>query len=471
MHSETDGAISWLFQGAEIVRSEGCGRADLRVRGGRVHEVAPQLTPEPDEQVLDLTGRWIFPGLIDTQVHFREPGLTHKEDIGSGSHAAVAGGVTAFCEMPNTNPSTIDPQALRAKLDRAKETAWCDHAFFLGGTEDNAEQLGEWETAPGCAGVKVFMGSSTGSLLVKDDAPLERIMRHGTRRMSIHSEDEARLLELKKLVSPGDPVTRHPEFRDVEAAMISTTRLLNLAERTGRKCHALHISTADEIRLVQGRGLGELVTLELTPNHLFLSAPSCYEPSQDLQQRYGMRGSWAQMNPPVRDRAHQEVLREALADGTIACIGSDHAPHALEEKAKDYPMSPSGIPGVQNTLWLLLTAVRDGWLRREDIPRLLVEGPVRIFGIEDRGQLRPGERADLVVVDPGVTGPLEPEHLLSRSPCSPYLGMERAGWPVLTLVGGQVAWAETRPGDGAIPGGPPCPDSPPVTEALAYRMG
>ncbi|MEE2938950.1 MAG: dihydroorotase [Planctomycetota bacterium] len=420
-----------LVHGGRLVGPAGVAPADVLIRDGRVAEVGAGLeAPEGVERV-DATGRLVLPGLTDPQVHFREPGLTQKEDLASGSLAAIAGGVTGFMEMPNTNPNTDSPERFEDKLARAAGRCRADYAFFLGGTRENADVIGEWEHMPGCAGIKVFMGSSTGSLLVPDDPTLERILRSGEKRVTFHSEDDDRLKERYAALPGGSHVREHPHVRDVETAVKATKRLLELAELTGRPIHILHVSTADEIHLVRERDLGELVTIELTPNHLFLAAPDCYE----------AHGTWAQMNPPVRDRAHQEVLREAAADGTAACIGSDHAPHTAEDKALPFPRSSSGIAGVQTTLPLLLTAVRDGWLRHEDIVRLCVEGPRRVYGVEDRGPVAPGQLGHLVIVDPDVSGPLGAQPFHSRAGRTPFADVELAGMPVMTILAGRVAYA------------------------------
>ena len=419
-----------LVTGGTIVTPAGTQRADLLVKDGVVAAVGNIPDVPADAKRVDATGRWIFPGLIDTQVHFREPGMEHKEDLESGALAAVAGGVTTFFEMPNTKPNTTSPEALADKLERAAGRCRADHAFFIGATPENTEQLGEWENLPGCSGVKVFMGSSTGSLLVEDDPTLERVLRNGVRRVPVHSEDEPRLRERYAQVKPGSPYRIHPEVRDVEAAVISTKRLLTLAEKTHHPIQLLHISTAEELDIVRERDLGELVTTEATPNHLFLEAPDCYD-------RFG---AMAQMNPPVRDRRHQDALREAINDGTIDVIGSDHAPHTREEKRKPYPDAPSGIPGVQTILPLLLTAVRDGWLPIERIPLLCSHGPARIYGIEGKGSLEPGFDADFVIVDPNVTDPLPVSWLRSRTGYSPFEGTPLAGWPVSTYVRGQLVY-------------------------------
>ena len=421
-----------FVRGGDVLTGEQRLRADILITDGVIADVGPDLPVPTGCEVLDATGKLVLPGLIDPQVHFREPGFPHKEDLASGSLAALAGGVTSFCEMPNTNPPTTSPEALTDKLQRASGRVVTDHAFFLGATAENADQLGEWEQAPGCAGVKIFMGSSTGNLLVPDDATVERVLRSGSRRVAVHSEDEDRLRARYDSLAPDTPVTEHPNVRDVQTAVIATTRLLNLAEKTQRKIHVLHLCTAEEVAILRERDLGELVTAEVTPNHLFMEAPDCYE-------RFG---ALAQMNPPVRDRRHQEALRQGLVDGVIDCIGSDHAPHSLEEKAKPYPQSPSGIPGVQTILPLLLTGVRHGWLTLEDVVRVASSAPAKVYGMSGKGGIARGRDGDLVIVDPDVTEPLRLEWLRSRAAYSPYEGLPLAGYPVVTVLRGRIAYKD-----------------------------
>ena len=439
-------AVSLVLRGGRIVTEDGVLEADVKIEDGRIVAIGAQSSADTalsDAATLDAAGKLIFPGLIDPQVHFREPGNTHKEDLASGSLAAVAGGVTTFFEMPNTRPSTTTPALLEDKLARAAERSFGDYAFFLGASAENASRLGEWECAPGCAGVKVFMGSSTGSLLVADDATLERVLRSGTRRVAVHSEDEPRLVERYAALGAGASVSEHPEVRDVETAVRATQRLLDLVERTRRPVHLLHVSTAEEIALLRERDLGDLVTAEVTPNHLFLAAPGCYE----------THGTGAQMNPPVRELRHQEALRQALVDGVLACIGSDHAPHTPSEKARPYPTSPSGIPGVQTILPLLLTAVDDGWLRLEDVARVTAGAPARVYGVLDKGAIAVGNDADLTIVDPGVVRDLPLSWLRSRAGWSPFVGTRLAGWPECTLVRGTVVYE--RHGACVAPAGRP----------------
>ena len=421
-----------LVRGGTVVDVEGCRPADVLVRGETIREVGPGLAGPQGAEILDAQGLFVLPGLIDSHVHFREPGHEDSEDLATGPLAAVAGGITAFCEMPNTTPPTTDPERLADKLERATGRARADFAFYLGATTENADRLGEWEQLPGCAGIKIFAGSSTGSLLVRDDETIERVLRSGRRRVAVHAEDDYRLEERYGGLTGAETPVCHPDVRDVESALLATRRILDLAEKTGRRVHVLHVSTAEEIELFRERDLGELATCEVTPNHLFLVSPECY----------ARHGSGAMMNPPVRDRRHMETLREATADGTVACIGSDHAPHTPEEKARPFPCCSSGIPGVQTTLALLLTAVRDGWLRLEDLPRLLGTGPARTLGLRRKGRIAPGMDGDLALVDPAIRGPLSPEWLRTRIKSSPYEGIELAGWPVATILRGQVAYRD-----------------------------
>jgi dihydroorotase len=424
-----------LVRGGRVVRASGDALADVLVLGGVVVEVGHALQSPPGTPVLDASGCLVLPGLVDPQVHFREPGLEHKEDLASGSLAAIGGGVTGFMEMPNTKPSTTTPELLADKIARALGRAHGDFAFFLGATAQNADRLGEWEQLPGCAGVKIFMGSSTGDLLVPDDPTVERVLRSGRRRVAVHAEDEYRLKERYKALKPDTHIRHHHEVRDVETAVLATRRLLNLAEKTGRKVHVLHISTAEEVALIRERALGDLVTAEVTPNHLFLAAPDCYD----------QYGSLAQMNPPVRDVRHRDALRKGLVDGVLTCIGSDHAPHSLVEKQKPYPDTPSGIPGVQTILPLLLTGVRDGWLSLSTIARVACLGACRVYGIKGKGDLAKGFDGDLVVVDPNVRLPLERTWLHSKAGYSPYVGWLLAGWQREVVLRGEVVYRDHAP--------------------------
>jgi len=396
------------------------------------------LDPGSAASVLEARGLTVLPGAIDSQVHFRDPGLTHKEDLESGSRAAVLGGITAFFEMPNTNPSTLTAGDLAEKLRRAKGRAWCDHAFFMGAAEENVEQLGELEGLPGCSGVKVFMGSSTGSLLVDSDALLRRVFAHGRRRVAIHSEDEARLQARMGYVRGGADVAMHPVWRDEKVALYATRRLLKLARAAGRRVHVLHISTAEELPLLAENR--DLATVEVTPQHLTLAAPDCYE----------RLGSLAQMNPPIREARHREALWAAVNDGLVDVIGSDHAPHTAEEKAQDYPASPSGMPGVQTLLPLLLDHMNAGRLTLARLVDLTSAGPQRIYNIAGKGRIARGYDADFSIVDLKARREITGDWLASKCGWSPFEGLTVTGWPMMTVIRGQLVMRE-----GSLPGQKP----------------
>jgi len=417
-----------IVKGGEAVTPGGRVRADIGVRAGKIAAI-DDLAAAGAGETFDAQGLTILPGVIDTQVHFREPGMEWKEDLESGSRAAVLGGVTCVFEMPNTRPTTSDAAALQDKLDRARGRMHCEHAFYLGATHENAADLAELERLPGCCGVKVFMGSSTGDLLVADDAGLEAVMRSIHRRAAFHSEDEARLQERKALARPGD-WTSHPEVRDVEAAVRSTTRLLALAERLGKRVHVLHVTTAEEVALIAAHKA--VATMEANPQHLTFAAPEVYERLKGL----------AQMNPPIREARHREGLWRGIAEGIVDVLGTDHAPHTLEEKAQPYPASPSGMPGVQTLVPVMLTHVAEGRLTLERFVDLTAHGPQRIFGLADKGRLAVGWDADFTLVDLAARRVIRDEDMANRSGWTPFDGFEAKGWPVATVIRGQVVMRE-----------------------------
>jgi dihydroorotase len=416
-----------LIQRGLVTSSDGIEQADVGVLGGRIEEVG-DLAGASAEQVIDATDLHVLPGVIDTQVHFREPGMEHKEDLESGTRAAVMGGVTSVFEMPNTQPSTTTLEALKDKLRRAQGRAWCNYSFFVGATAENVAELGGLELAEGTPGIKIFMGSSTGSLLVADDDTLRSILSNGTRRCPVHAEDHYRLEQRKALLSDDPHPREHPFLRDEECARLATERLLALSQETRRPVHILHVSTAEElpmIRAAKARGLKS--TAEITPQHLFFQAPECYE----------QHGSLAQMNPPLRERRHQQALRRAVQEGLFDVIGSDHAPHTMEEKAQPYPKSPSGMPGVQTLLPVMLNFVNEGLFRLRDFVRMACEGPTQIYGIRDKGFISAGYDADLVLVDLKARRVVQGQWLQSKCGWSPYEGLEMQGWPMHVVVGGQ----------------------------------
>lgn len=413
-----------IVRGGEVANHAGRGMADVGVTGGRIVFVG-DLSQASAGEVVDATGLTVLPGVIDTQVHFREPGLEWKEDLETGSRAAALGGVTAVFEMPNTEPNTTDPDTLADKLARARDRMWTDHAFYIGGTHENAAHLAELERLPGCCGVKVFMGSSTGDLLVAEDAGVEAVLRNTRRRVAFHAEDEARLVERKPLAEPGRPAA-HPVWRDAETARRATARLLALATRLGRRVHVLHVTTAEEMELLASHRT--TASVEVSPQHLTLVAPKCYE----------RLGTLAQMNPPLRDAPHRAALWAAVRSRVVDVVGSDHAPHTLEEKAVPYPGSPSGMPGVQTLLPLLLNHVHAGRLSLERVVDLTSAGPARVFGIAGKGRIEEGLDADFVLVDLARRETLT--HAMMRSRCgwTPFDGLEVTGWPVATVLRGQI---------------------------------
>lgn len=415
-----------LICGGTALTPNGPERIDVACIAGRIVALGDLQGTWSAESRLDAAGLHVLPGVIDSQVHFREPGLTHKEDLESGTRGAVLGGVTAVFEMPNTHPLTLWAEDLQAKLDAARGRAWCDYAFYMGGSAVNAEQLATLEVLPGCAGVKVFMGSSFGDLLADDEDVLRRILRHGRRRLAVHAEDEARLRERKVLVEARGDVREHTLWRDVESALVATQRIVRLADETGRRLHVLHVSTAEEMAFLAEHK--RRVTVEVTPHHLNLSAPECYE----------RLGSLAQMNPPVREQRHQDALWQAIREGVVDVIGSDHAPHTLEEKARPYPQSPSGMTGVQTLLPTLLDHVHAGRLSLQRLVDLTSAGPARIFGIERKGRIAVGFDADLTLVDLAARRTIRNDWIASRSGWTPYDDVAVTGWPVHTVVRGHI---------------------------------
>jgi dihydroorotase len=417
-----------ILRGAIAATPNGIAPADIGIRDGRFAALG-RIEGSAAEEI-DARGLHALPGVIDTQVHFREPGLTHKEDFATGTAGAVLGGVTAVFEMPNTQPNTLSAGDLADKLQRAKGRAWCDMAFFIGAADENAAALGELERLPGCCGVKIFMGSSTGSLLVGDDEGLEAVLRHVRRRVAVHAEDEARLRERLPLAKDGADVARHPLWRDEVTALRATERLLALARRLGRRVHVLHVSTAEEMDVLATAK--DIATVEATPQHLTLAAPDCY---REL-------GTFAQMNPPIRDDRHRQALWRAVSAGIVDCIGSDHAPHTREEKARPYPTSPSGMPGVQTLLPLLLDHVAAGRLTLERLVDLTSAGPARIYNISGKGRIAVGYDADVTLVDLKARRTIRRDWMATRSGWTPFEGREVQGWPKATIIRGRVVMRE-----------------------------
>jgi dihydroorotase len=426
-----------IVRGGEVINHGGRGMADVGIKNGRI-AVVGDLGQASAGEVFDATGLTVMPGVIDTQVHFREPGLEWKEDLQTGANGAVLGGVTAVFEMPNTEPATTNPEALADKLLRAAGRMSCDHAFYVGGTHENAPFLGELERLPGCCGVKVFMGASTGSLLVQDDEGVANVLRHINRRGTFHSEDEYRLAERRPLARTGD-WTSHPEVRDAQTALQSTHRLVRLARELGKRIHVLHVTTAEEMAFLADHK--DVATVEATPQHLTLTAPEAYE---------RLKG-YAQMNPPIRGANHQIGLWAALEQGVVDVLGSDHAPHTKEEKARPYPASPSGMPGVQTLLPVMLTHVAAGRLTLERLMDLTSHGAQRVFGIAGKGRMAEGWDGDLTIVDLKAKRTITHAAMATRSGWTPFDGFDTTGWPMATIIRGKVVMRDDEivsPGGG-----------------------
>jgi dihydroorotase len=417
-----------ILKGGVVVNHDGRSTRDVGIAGGRIAALG-DLSPMAAGQTIDCAGLHVLPGVIDTQVHFREPGLTHKEDLESGSRAAVLGGVTAVFEMPNTDPQTVTPEALADKVSRAQARMHCDFAFWVGGTRENVADVPELERLPAAAGIKVFMGSSTGSLLLEDDAGVAAILRRTRRRAAFHSEDEGLLRKRKGLRIEYDPRS-HPVWRSPEVALACTKRLLRIARAEGARIHVLHVTTAEEMALLADHK--DVASVEVTPHHLTLVAPEAYE----------RLGAFAQMNPPVREERHRWAIWDGLGQGVVDVLGSDHAPHTRPEKEGVYPNTPSGMTGVQTLVPLMLDHVNAGRLTLERFVDLTSAGPQRLFGIAGKGRLAVGYDADLTVVDLQRRATITDGWIASKCGWTPYHGVKVTGWPVGTLVRGRVAMWE-----------------------------
>ena len=385
------------------------------------------------EYTFNAKGLHILPGLIDTQVHFREPGMEHKENIESGSRSALLGGITAFFDMPNTSPPTTTKEALNKKIKRAEKTSWCDFAFFVGASPENIHELPNLANTKHCCGVKIFMGSSTGSLLLYEKEKLEYVLKTISKKTAIHSEDENRLRERKHIVTsqPGK-IHLHPVWRDPETALNSTKQIVKLAQKHRKQVHILHVTTEEEIQFLSQHK--DSATVEVTPQHLTLIAPECYE----------RLGTLAQMNPPIREERHYKALWQGIQSNVVTMLGSDHAPHSLQEKQKTYPNSPAGMPGTQTMLTLMLNHVKEQRLSLKKLTELLAVNPHRYYGIEKQGLIREGFKANITIVDLKKRRKITQEWLASKCGWSPFENKETTGWPVAVLLNGEWAMREDQ---------------------------
>ena len=402
---------------------------DIGVRHGRIAAIGVPASATADE-TFDARGLHVLPGLIDPHVHLRDPGDAAVESIPTGTRAAVLGGLTAVFDMPNTSPAITDAEALAWKQEYVERVAWCDMGLYVGATKANVASLAGLETARGVCAIKVFAGSSTGDLLVEDDASLERVMRAGRRRIAYHSEDEYRLQSRKGMFRSGDPYASHMEWRDEECAFLGTRRILAIARATGRPAHILHVSTAEELDYI--KDFKDITTAEVLLNHLTQVAPEVYE----RLEGFGV------MNPPIRGQRHLDAAWAAVRDGTVDTIGSDHAPHPREAKLKPWPEVPAGLTGVQTLVPVMLDHVNAGRLSLARMVDLICAGPARVYGVVGKGRLAAGYDADFSVVDLKRRRTIEESWIVTPCGWTPFAGMAVTGWPAATIVRGRVVMRE-----------------------------
>ena len=404
-------------------------KVDLGLSGNKIKKIGKiELN---SSKVFDATNKVVLPGIIDTQVHFREPGSTDAEDLESGSRAAVLGGVTSLFEMPNTNPPTSNLVEFEKKLQLAKDRMHSNYAFYFGATPENTKQLSQLKDLKGCCGIKLFAGSSTGNLLVDKEADIEKVISNSDRIVSIHSEDEEILKVRKKFIKKGD-VHSHPIWRNVESAMSSTRRVVKIAERYNKKIHVLHVTTKEEVDFLAMHKKN--VTFETTPQHLTLYAPDCYDKLK----------TYAQMNPPLRTKEHHDRLWVAIKNNIVDVLGSDHAPHTKENKNREYPNSPSGMPGVQTIFPVMIDHVNKGKLSLDQLIKLMCENPCRIFGIKNKGYIKEEYDADLTIVDMNKEQVIKDEMIASKCGWTPFNNYKVKGFPVGTIVNGNLVMSEGK---------------------------
>jgi len=427
----------WLIRNADIVNEGRRFQGDVRVRSGRIDAIAPGLAQKPGEQVFDASGRLLLPGMIDDQVHFREPGLEHKGDFYTESRAAVAGGVTSFFEMPNSKPTTTDYAALADKYARAAQKSLANHAFYFGATNDNLDLIRNLDPRAAC-GIKIFMGASTGNMLVDNPATLDGIFRDAPVPVVTHCEDtptiEANLAAERARYGDAIPVERHPFIRSREACIKSTRLAIDLARRHGTRLHVLHISTADELALFTPGPLeGKRITAETCVHFLHFSDAD-----------YATKGNLIKCNPAIKTAADRAAIIEALRDGRIDVLATDHAPHTLEEKSQGYEKAPSGLPLVQFVLQCALERWFDGQLPLELIVERCAHAPAKLFNVSERGFIREGYWADLTLIDTAAPQTVSRESVISKCGWSPFEGTTFRSSVAATWVNGHLAWNDGK---------------------------
>ena len=413
-----------ILKNGTVYTPEATEITDIAVKDGKIVDFG---SFDNAEEIIDCTNLFVFPGLIDTQCHFREPGGEHKETLETGTLSAALGGVTGIFEMPNTNPLTITPEAMEFKLKKAHETSYVDFAFYFGGTAEYAEHLSEWENIDGVCGIKIFMGASNGDLLSATDEEIDAIVANGKRVIAVHAEDESIMNENKvTILGDSNDVAMHYKWRSEESCLNATKRIVTIAKKYSRKVHILHITTAQEMAFLKANK--DIASAEVLANHLTLHAPDCYD----------MFGTLAQQNPPIREKHHQDALWAAVADGTVDIVASDHAPHTLDEKSGTYPNTPSGTPGVQTLIPIMLNHVHEGRLSYERLVDLMAYGPYRIHKIKNKCLIRKGFNADFTVVDPKAEHIISNAEQASKSGWTPYDGKKVVGFPTMTIIDGKT---------------------------------
>tara|TARA_B100000674_G_scaffold173392_1_gene140052 strand:- start:10 stop:1317 length:1308 start_codon:yes stop_codon:yes gene_type:complete len=404
-------------------------KLDVGIQNGKITYIG-NLKEEKSHNIIDVTNKIVLPGLMDTQVHFREPGSVDAEDLHSGSRAAIVGGITSVFEMPNTNPPTTNFEEFQKKINIGKRM-YCNHAFYFGATAENYQLLEKLKDLDGCCGIKLFAGSSTGNLLVDKEDDIEKVFKHASKVVAVHSEDEEILKLRKKLIENGN-VKTHPVWRNEEVAISSTRKIVKIAKRLNKKAHILHVTTKEEVDfLSQNKGN---ITFEITPQHLTIYAPDCYD----------KLGSYAQMNPPIRDKSHYDRLWYAVRNNYNDTIGSDHAPHLKINKEKPYPNSPSGMPGVQTILPVMFNHMNNGKINLNQIVNFLCKNPVKIFGIKNKGYIKKNFDADFTIVDLKKEIEIKNENIESKCGWSPFNGYKFKGVPIYTIIGGDIKMQEGK---------------------------
>ena len=420
--------LDLILKNGIVFLPQGRSSIDVGIKDGKIVEIGNCVDAD---KTIDCTNLFIFPGLIDTQCHFREPGGEHKETIQTGTMAAALGGIVGIFEMPNTNPLTTTPEALDHKISRGIDTAYTDFAYYFGGTYQNSHNLSKWENLDAICGIKIFMGASTGNLLSATDEEVEAVVSNGQRVIAVHAEDEFLMNENKKtILKDSNDVGMHCKWRDVNSSLNATKRVVGLAKKHNRHVHVLHITTSDEMDFL--RKNKDTATVEVLPNHLTLNAPDCYE----------QLGTLAQQNPPIREKHHQDALWQAIVDGTVDIVASDHAPHTLDEKSGTYPDTPSGTPGVQTLLPIMLDHASNGKLSYERLVDLMAYGPIKVHKIKNKCSITKNYDADFTIVDPKKTHVITNEEQASKSAWTPYDGKKITGMPVMTIIRGNIVMRE-----------------------------